>query len=168
MEHTPAPSITCVSLGMVIMDEIHMPNRPPLVDVLGGSASFVTLGQRLFAEKTDQVGCLIIAGDDFPGVVRQQVESWGTKLVVKTRDGEKSTRGKLVYIDDTFGRKCSFQQERHGVDGKQQKRSHTSAHLSELFQAISLTHRYYIPKQFTFSVLPRKYFIRCPCFFNFA
>jgi len=92
---------------MVIIDEIHMPSRPPLVDVLGGSASFVTLGQRLLAAKAKVFGCLVVAGDDFSEAARKQIEGWGTELVVKIRNGEKSTRGRLVYEDDTFGRKCS-------------------------------------------------------------
>lgn len=99
-----SPEISCVSLGMVIIDDIYMPNRPPLTEVLGGSASFVTFGQRLFASNPAEVGCLVIAGDDFPAKVRSVFEAWGVSLVTKIRAGRKSSRGKLVYKDNTFGR----------------------------------------------------------------
>ncbi|KAF2681156.1 pfkB family kinase [Lentithecium fluviatile CBS 122367] len=105
MASSTPPYISCISLGMIIIDEIHMPNRPALIDVLGGSASFVTLGSRLFAKTPERVGCLLVAGDDFPETVREEIESWGTTLAMKKREGEKSTRGKLVYEDDTFGPK---------------------------------------------------------------
>ncbi|KAF1955365.1 Ribokinase-like protein [Byssothecium circinans] len=97
--------ISCVSLGMVIIDEIHMPGRSPLIDVLGGSASFVTLGQRLFASVPQEVGCLIIAGNDFPSAIKERLERWGITLEAKVREGRNSTRGKLVYTDNTFGPK---------------------------------------------------------------
>jgi hypothetical protein len=89
---------------MIILDDIHMPGRPSLKEVLGGSASFVTLGQRLFADNSREVGCLGIIGDDFLDTVKEKIESWGITLVMQTRTGEKSTRGKLSYKDDTFGR----------------------------------------------------------------
>ncbi|KAF1971620.1 Ribokinase-like protein [Bimuria novae-zelandiae CBS 107.79] len=96
--------IFCVSLGMVIIDDIYMANREqPLKNVLGGSATFVTLGQRLFT-KSSQIGCLVVAGSDFPSSVRTQIEDWGVQTVVRRR-AEPSTRGKLVYKDDTFGPK---------------------------------------------------------------
>jgi hypothetical protein len=34
------PLIDFVSLGMVILDEIHIPNQPPMLDVVGGSGTF--------------------------------------------------------------------------------------------------------------------------------
>lgn len=99
------PEVLCVSLGMVIIDDIRMPNRPPIKDVLGGSASFVTLGQRLFADDASKVGCLIIADDDFPLVITEGMRSWGATMVMNTRNGQQSTRGLLEYEDDTFGRR---------------------------------------------------------------
>ncbi|KAJ4292798.1 hypothetical protein N0V90_009461 [Kalmusia sp. IMI 367209] len=99
------PNISCVSLGMVIIDEIHMPHREPLLEVIGGSATFVTLGQRLFARDSSEVGCLVIAGDDFPSSVKRIIEHWGTTTVFKPREGKPSSRGKLVYRDDTFSGK---------------------------------------------------------------
>lgn len=55
-ESATTREIPCVSLDMVILDEIRMPNRPPLLDVIGGSATFVTLGLCLFATKSHSHG----------------------------------------------------------------------------------------------------------------
>ncbi|KAK3201764.1 hypothetical protein GRF29_164g593281 [Pseudopithomyces chartarum] len=94
--------ISTVSLGMLILDDIHIPTRPqPLTNVLGGSAAFVTLGERLFLDPTS-VGCLVIAGHDFPAEIRTEIESWGTSTVVRQRD-QPSSRGRLVYEDEGFG-----------------------------------------------------------------
>jgi len=75
-----------------------------LRDVLGGSASFVALGQRLLAKDMSTVGCLVIIGDDFPMNIREEIESWGVTSVFRARAGKGSTRGVLKYEDDTFGR----------------------------------------------------------------
>jgi hypothetical protein len=32
--------VDTVSLGMVVIDEMHLPSRPPLVDVAGGSGAY--------------------------------------------------------------------------------------------------------------------------------
>jgi hypothetical protein len=111
MASNASPEISCVSLGMVIVDEIHLPGRNrPLAEVLGGSASFVTLGQRLFASIPEEIGCLIIAGNEFPPAIRGVVEHWGVTLLMKVREGQNSTRGKLIYLDDNFG--CKYIYER--------------------------------------------------------
>jgi len=34
------PTISTVSLGMVVIDEIHLPKRSPLIDVAGGSGAY--------------------------------------------------------------------------------------------------------------------------------
>jgi hypothetical protein len=39
---TSLQPIDFVSLGMVILDEIRIPNRAPLLDVVGGSGAFCT------------------------------------------------------------------------------------------------------------------------------
>lgn len=96
------PQISTISLGMLILDDIHIPTRPqPLTNILGGSAAFVTLGERLFLDPTS-VGCLVIAGHDFPAEIRTEIESWGTSTVVRQRD-QPSSRGRLVYEDEGFG-----------------------------------------------------------------
>ncbi|KAF2735752.1 pfkB family kinase [Polyplosphaeria fusca] len=100
-----APEISCVSLGMVILDEIRMPNKTPMENVIGGSASFMTLGSRIFAQEAAKVGCLLVAGRDFPTSVESRLRQWGTTLVVQKHDSAPSTRGFLEYQDDTFGPK---------------------------------------------------------------
>lgn len=97
--------ISCVSLGMVILDEIRMPNKPPMLDVIGGSATFVTLGLRLFATKSFRPGCLVMAGSDFPQDIKDEMTSWRTSLVVKDLLDLRSSRGLLTYQDSTFGPK---------------------------------------------------------------
>lgn len=88
---------------MIILDDIHIPHDPqPLTNILGGSAAFATLGLRLFLDPKS-VGCLVIAGHDFPADIRSQIEEWGTNTVIRERK-QPSTRGRLVYEDDTFGR----------------------------------------------------------------
>ncbi|KAF2622996.1 pfkB family kinase [Macroventuria anomochaeta] len=105
MEANTISQISCVSLGMLIMDEIRMPNKSPLLNVIGGSSTFVTLGLRLFAGCPSSVGCLILAGSDLPPEVENEVRSWGTTLVLKKDATKPSSRGLLVYEDDTFGPK---------------------------------------------------------------
>lgn len=105
MKANERPEISCVSLGMLILDEIRMPNKAPLLNVIGGSSAFVTLGLRLFAERSGSVGCLVLAGSDFPEEVKDEVRSWHTTLVVMNSLDRKSSRGLLAYQDDTFGPK---------------------------------------------------------------
>jgi hypothetical protein len=103
-----ARDISCVSLGMLIIDEIRMPGRAPLIDVIGGSATFVTLGLRLFAPKPSQVGCLVLAGEDFPPSLHREIYGWETTLVLNKAYNVPSSRGLLEYHDDTFGRAFRF------------------------------------------------------------
>lgn len=106
MEEKNTPQISCVSLGMVILDEIRMPNHPPLLDVIGGSSTFVTLGLRLFATESLTPGCLVLAGNDLPNSIREEMLRWHMDhLVVLTSPNQPSSRGLLVYADSTFGPK---------------------------------------------------------------
>lgn len=57
------------------------------------------------AESSHFVGCVVLAGDDFPGNVLANFQSWGLDLVVHKRHGAKSTRGLLEYLDSKFGRR---------------------------------------------------------------
>ncbi|KAH7380178.1 putative PfkB family kinase [Pyrenochaeta sp. MPI-SDFR-AT-0127] len=77
-------AIDSVSLGMVVIDEIHLPSQPPLIDVAGGSGTYTALGSRLFA-----------AG----------AQSRMASLVFSMLEDKLSTRGLLEYEDDTFGPK---------------------------------------------------------------
>ena len=107
MEANVKPQISCVSLGMVILDEIRMPNKPPLLNVIGGSATFVTLGLRLFASKDLPSGCLVLAGSDFPDDVKDEFYRWRNfvRMIIDTDISKLSSRGLLTYEDDTFGPK---------------------------------------------------------------
>ncbi|OSS52825.1 hypothetical protein B5807_02140 [Epicoccum nigrum] len=100
------PRISCVSLGMVILDEIRMPDHPPLLNVIGGSSTFVTLGLRLFATKSLTPGCLVLAGNDLPKPIREEMLRWHMDhLVILTSPNQPSSRGLLEYSDSTFGPK---------------------------------------------------------------
>ncbi len=93
------------SLGMLIIDEIRMPSRSPLVKVIGGSSTFVSLDLRLFTQNPASVGCIVLAGSDFLPEVEEEVNSWGTTSILKKSTDLKSSRGLLIYEDDTFGPK---------------------------------------------------------------
>lgn len=99
-----------VSLGMVVHDELRFSHAPTMHDVPGGSGAYSTLGARLVAgaERSHEVGCFILAGDDFPAATLAHFESWGLDLVVSRVPGRLSTRGLLVYEDQMFGRKLSI------------------------------------------------------------
>jgi sugar/nucleoside kinase (ribokinase family) len=91
---------------MVILDEIRMPNQPPLLNVIGGSSTFVTLGLRLFATDSLTPGCLVLAGNDLPSPIREELLRWHMQhLVVLTSPDQPSSRGLLEYADSTFGPK---------------------------------------------------------------
>ncbi|KAF3002566.1 hypothetical protein E8E13_007936 [Curvularia kusanoi] len=106
MEEPTTPQISCVSLGMVILDEIRMANQPPLLNVIGGSSTFVTLGLRLFATKSLNPGCLVLAGNDLPSSILEEIQRWHMDhLVVLTSPSQPSSRGLLIYSDSTFGPK---------------------------------------------------------------
>lgn len=64
-----------------------------------------TLGARLAVPREDAetVCCLVVAGDDFPASVVEQIKAWGVAVLVQRVDGRKSTRGLLAYEDDVFG-----------------------------------------------------------------
>ncbi|KAF1842052.1 Ribokinase-like protein [Cucurbitaria berberidis CBS 394.84] len=100
-------SVDTVSLGMVVIDEIRLPSRPPLIDVAGGSGTYATLGSRLFSTcgQSHRVGCLVLAGRDFPDAIREQLLGWQMSLVLNLSEDKLSTRGLLEYEDDTFGPK---------------------------------------------------------------
>lgn len=99
-----------VSLGMVVLDELRFPHAPTMRDVTGGSGAFSTLGARLVAgkERTHEVGCVIMAGDDFPESTLAKFRTWGMELLVSRKPGKESTRGLLVYEDSVFGGKSSL------------------------------------------------------------
>ncbi|KAJ9157649.1 Carbohydrate/purine kinase [Pleurostoma richardsiae] len=104
-EQPPRPAF--VSLGMVVLDELRAPGRSPLYDVLGGSGAFSVLGARLAAgrARAGEVGCFILAGNDFPDGAVDRFRSWGVNLVIKVDPTRRSTRGLLEYKDSVFSSK---------------------------------------------------------------
>ncbi|OAL54988.1 Ribokinase-like protein [Pyrenochaeta sp. DS3sAY3a] len=98
------PGVDTVSLGMVVIDEIRLPSRPPLIDVAGGSGTYASLGARLFSTRAQsrKVGCLVLPGRDFPDAIRKQLLDWQMSLVLKMSEDRLSTRGLLEYADDMF------------------------------------------------------------------
>ncbi|KAL2833691.1 Ribokinase-like protein [Aspergillus cavernicola] len=103
----PEHSLSFLSLGSVVLDEIRIPNQKPLKDVLGGSGAYATLGARLFLlpPLSHSLGWMLHIGNDFPRSIRNSLESWGTTLVIDRESDKPSTRGLLEYRDITFGPK---------------------------------------------------------------
>lgn len=119
-------SINFTSLGMLILDEVHLPSGKVIENVIGGSGSYGTsshlrlchpihtakimitiaasLGARLFSPKnlSTQVGWTIRKGYDFPPESLTQLETWGLSLSVIQEDTCLSTRGQLKYLDSSF------------------------------------------------------------------
>lgn len=105
---------TLVSLGSFVLDELRCPGRPAQYDVPGGSATFAVLGARLIAgkERAKDVGCIVMAGNDFPESAPGRFESWGVSLVIRSSPARQTTRGLLEYLDADFGSKKNRPQER--------------------------------------------------------
>jgi hypothetical protein len=83
--------------------------RPPkwyLLNSLTDSHTTATLGSRLFTPPlhSRSVGCLVLAGHDFPDEVRDQLVRWQMTLQLNISKDKLSTKGLLIYEDDTFGR----------------------------------------------------------------
>ncbi|KAI8717142.1 PfkB domain-containing protein [Fusarium sp. LHS14.1] len=100
-------SPTFVSLGMVVLDEIRFPLRGTLYNVPGGSGLYATLGARIIQSQlsSTSIGCIIIAGYDFPESVVETLRAWELALQVKRLPDKPSTRGLLQYKDESFGLK---------------------------------------------------------------
>ncbi|KAF2210580.1 hypothetical protein CERZMDRAFT_8963, partial [Cercospora zeae-maydis SCOH1-5] len=95
-----------VSLGMVILDEIHFPQGHVACDVLGGSCVFSTLGACMAADgEASQVGCFVLGGDDFSVHAEAQLRSWNVSLHIDKGPGRESMKGKLQYHDEKFHNK---------------------------------------------------------------
>jgi sugar/nucleoside kinase (ribokinase family) len=100
--HDRAPP-TVVSLGTTVLDEIHTFDGGVIPDVAGGSGLYATVGARIAtppAEATS-VGCLVLAGSDFPPEIEGQIRDWGVDVHMARQDdpGEKVARGRLRYLD---------------------------------------------------------------------
>lgn len=68
-----------------------------------------TLGARVFARggHSTAIGCLVLAGKDFPAAVESTLCDWKMTLFLKKDPNKLSTRGLLEYEDTTFGRENS-------------------------------------------------------------
>ena len=123
--------IEFTSLGMLILDEVHLPCGKVVENVIGGSGSYgkcpkmsgpppytnmatmmtstASLGARLFSPKNQstQVGWTIRKGHDFPAETLRQLETWGMTLSVIQENGRRSTRGQLKYLDPAFASNAS-------------------------------------------------------------
>ncbi|KAF2498728.1 pfkB family kinase [Lophium mytilinum] len=95
------------SLGMIVLDEIRFPGKAPISNVIGGSGAYTTLGARLFnsGAHSKGVGCLVLAGKDFPQPAESTLRDWETSLAFRKDPTTLSTRGLLKYEDTTFGPK---------------------------------------------------------------
>ena len=97
-----------VSLGMLVLDELHLPDGTFQYDVIGGSGAYSTLGARLAVDRkqSPRIKSFILAGEDFPyEKVETQFRSWGIDYVIKKQSGVLSTKGRLQYHDWKFERK---------------------------------------------------------------
>ncbi|KAK4175528.1 Ribokinase-like protein [Triangularia setosa] len=95
--------IIFVSLGMIVIDEIRFPDGKILYDVPGGSGLYSTLGARLaVADATNRIGCLVLAGRDFPASVVNTLKGWDITLRLQQADDRLSTRGLLQYQGINF------------------------------------------------------------------
>lgn len=120
--------ICFTSLSLVILDEIRLPNKEPLRNVLGGAGTYgqmsilqpsrpiltltsplATLGARLFLRGQDSktLGWVLHIGNDFPDSIAQELRSWNTTLTIRRESDKPSTRGVVEYKDSTFGRELS-------------------------------------------------------------
>ncbi|CAH0058512.1 unnamed protein product [Clonostachys solani] len=75
--------------------------------VPGGTGLYAALGARAVTAKNEssKVGCIVIAGYDFPDDVLGWIQSWGMNLLVHRETGKTSTRGLLKYHDKNFAEK---------------------------------------------------------------
>ncbi|KAJ0423931.1 Ribokinase-like protein [Aspergillus carlsbadensis] len=107
MNTTSDNQISFLSMGLVVLDEIRLPNQKSLTNVLGGSGAYATLGARLFLPRpaSRSVGWMLHVGYDFPECTRESLEKWDVRLVIDKENEMTSTRGLLKYMDTTFGPK---------------------------------------------------------------
>ncbi|KXT12657.1 hypothetical protein AC579_4510 [Pseudocercospora musae] len=95
------------SLGLVVLDELRLPDGQVLPDVVGGSMPYSTVGACLAVDEVDiqRICCFLLAGHDFPQDATKEIEGWGVDLEIQNAEGRESTRGKLQYHDKGFASK---------------------------------------------------------------
>ncbi|KAM7186949.1 Ribokinase-like protein [Naviculisporaceae sp. PSN 640] len=95
--------IKFVSLGMVVLDELRLPNGRILYDVPGGSGLYSTLGARMASSACPQtVGCFVLAGKDFPDQIQHLLGHWDVRPCVQRSSDKLSTRGLVEYGGTDF------------------------------------------------------------------
>ncbi|KAL8949158.1 MAG: hypothetical protein Q9222_004707 [Ikaeria aurantiellina] len=57
------------------------------------------------ASRSKSIGCLVLAGEDFPQTAENLFQDWEMTMILKKVVGRSSTRGLLEYGDTTFGPK---------------------------------------------------------------
>ena len=87
---------------MVVLDEIRFPDGETLYNVPGGSGLYSTLGARMASSAPKSVGCLVLAGGDFPSSVEKALVEWDVTLLLKKDIDRLSTRGLLQYRGINF------------------------------------------------------------------
>lgn len=99
-----------VSLGMIVLDELHLPDGTILYDSIGGSGAWSTCGARLVSglDRARHIACFVRAGNDFPVDAIKFLDTWGIQSHVVTEHTKASTRGLLEYHDQSFGRRSAF------------------------------------------------------------
>ncbi|KAK8856743.1 carbohydrate/purine kinase [Apiospora arundinis] len=104
--HSP-PRIAFVSLGMLVLDELHLPDGQVLSDRVGGSGAWSMLGARMVLgpREASEVGSFVVAGHDFPESAAQVVRELRVTLEMLVDESRESTRGRLVYHDAGFNNK---------------------------------------------------------------
>ncbi|KAF2167956.1 hypothetical protein M409DRAFT_53895 [Zasmidium cellare ATCC 36951] len=97
-----------VSLGMLVLDELHLPDSTTQHNVIGGSGAYSTLGARLAVEDSQsrRIASFVLAGHDFPyDKVEKHFRPWGIDYTIKRLPTTMSTRGRLEYHDWKFEHK---------------------------------------------------------------
>ncbi|CZR70054.1 related to pfkB family carbohydrate kinase superfamily [Phialocephala subalpina] len=96
-----------ITMGEIILDELHFSNGDKMVEVLGGAGTYAALGARLHLPPpvSQSLYLMIEAGYDLPSSVEDSLRSWDTRLDVRKDPTKKTTRAKVVYEDATFGPK---------------------------------------------------------------
>ena len=85
-----------LSIGIVFIDDIILPNGESRMARLGGGAAHAVMGMRLWAE---HVGLVSPLGEDFPDNLRQQLDELFNRQGMKVR-GVPSPRAWMVYEED--------------------------------------------------------------------
>lgn len=88
-----------VTLGMFIIDEIHFPDKPSQLNVIGGGGTYGAVGARFVLLEKDEskVGWFIDLGNDFPTDVETQLKKWKTGAIWRRDHNRKTTRGWNMY-----------------------------------------------------------------------